>query len=244
MDMRMKTLALASAATLLGLTASANATSIDITNVQVPYGLYGVQLTGGVLPGSSPYTVYLAGEIVLTTQFGDLATWCVDLFHDIGLGGSYTYMTMPLTTDNSGSSPSTSNALTTTQIDDISFLASYGTAALNAAITAGGTTTELDDLSAAIQAAIWQVEYGTVATYSGDTGFGTDLSEIDALLPATMNYGGVQIGNPGDQGLFNNQNLFTTMTVPEPSTWAMMMIGFAGLAVVGYRKAKPKTALA
>jgi hypothetical protein len=27
-----------------------------------------------------------------------------------------------------------------------------------------------------------------------------------------------------------------TLTVPEPSTWAMMLIGFAGLGFVGYRQ--------
>jgi PEP-CTERM motif len=26
--------------------------------------------------------------------------------------------------------------------------------------------------------------------------------------------------------------------VPEPSTWAMMLLGFAGLGYVGYRRAK------
>jgi hypothetical protein len=32
-------------------------------------------------------------------------------------------------------------------------------------------------------------------------------------------------------------------TVPEPSTWAMLLIGFAGLGFAGYRKAKtPRTA--
>jgi hypothetical protein len=32
--------------------------------------------------------------------------------------------------------------------------------------------------------------------------------------------------------------------VPEPSTWAMLLLGFAGLGFVGYRKARPKSALA
>ena len=32
---------------------------------------------------------------------------------------------------------------------------------------------------------------------------------------------------------------FTVDVVPEPSTWAMLLIGFASLAYVGYRKAKP-----
>jgi len=29
----------------------------------------------------------------------------------------------------------------------------------------------------------------------------------------------------------------TTLAVPEPSTWAMMLIGFAGLGYAGYRRA-------
>ena len=33
-------------------------------------------------------------------------------------------------------------------------------------------------------------------------------------------------------------------TVPEPSTWAMLLLGFAGLGFVAYRKARPTMALA
>jgi hypothetical protein len=36
----------------------------------------------------------------------------------------------------------------------------------------------------------------------------------------------------------------TAGTVPEPSTWAMLLLGFAGLGFVGYRKARPTSALA
>jgi hypothetical protein len=38
---------------------------------------------------------------------------------------------------------------------------------------------------------------------------------------------------------------FSIFVVPEPSTWAMMQLGFAGLGFVGYRRtprAKPKAA--
>jgi hypothetical protein len=62
--------------------------------------------------------------------------------------------------------------------------------------------------------------------------------------PPSSYYGGVEVSDYGDQGLFNNQHLFTTQTVPEPSTWAMMLIGFAGLGFAGYRSAKAKTAVA
>ena len=33
------------------------------------------------------------------------------------------------------------------------------------------------------------------------------------------------------------------VAVPEPSTWAMMLIGFAGLGFVGYRRAREPRAL-
>jgi hypothetical protein len=32
--------------------------------------------------------------------------------------------------------------------------------------------------------------------------------------------------------------------VPEPSTWAMMLIGFAGLAFAGYRRARVRSTVA
>jgi hypothetical protein len=34
------------------------------------------------------------------------------------------------------------------------------------------------------------------------------------------------------------------VTVPEPSTWAMMLLGFAGLGFAGYRASRKKVALA
>jgi hypothetical protein len=32
--------------------------------------------------------------------------------------------------------------------------------------------------------------------------------------------------------------LLSSLTVPEPSTWAMMLLGFAGLGFAGYRRAE------
>jgi hypothetical protein len=39
-------------------------------------------------------------------------------------------------------------------------------------------------------------------------------------------------------GLFFDANVTVTPTIPESSTWAMMLLGFAGLAFAGYRKAR------
>jgi hypothetical protein len=39
-------------------------------------------------------------------------------------------------------------------------------------------------------------------------------------------------------GLFNPEGIaiVATPTVPEPSTWPLMLVGFAGLAFAGYRQ--------
>jgi hypothetical protein len=60
------------------------------------------------------------------------------------------------------------------------------------------------------------------------------MGAIDALGPA----GTGEIAGMGSGTTFSSG-------VPEPSTWAMMMLGFAGLAYAGYRRTKsPRTILA
>ena len=43
---------------------------------------------------------------------------------------------------------------------------------------------------------------------------------------------------------FETTPLTSTLTIPEPSTWAMMIVGFAGLGFLGYRKVRQGTAAA
>jgi hypothetical protein len=46
-------------------------------------------------------------------------------------------------------------------------------------------------------------------------------------------------GIPGPTGKIEEHGLFGDITaVPEPSTWAMMLLGFAGLGFVGYRQTR------
>jgi hypothetical protein len=44
--------------------------------------------------------------------------------------------------------------------------------------------------------------------------------------------------NQSEDGIFVTAQRIEHLGVPEPSTWAMMLLGFAGLGFVGYRKAK------
>jgi hypothetical protein len=55
-----------------------------------------------------------------------------------------------------------------------------------------------------------------------------------------INDKGVIVGFYGDA----NGDTIGFTTVPEPSTWAMMALGFAGLSFAGYRKAQRRGALA
>ena len=50
---------------------------------------------------------------------------------------------------------------------------------------------------------------------------------------------------PGsDFNYFDHAFVFTVAAVPEPSTWAMMMLGFAALGYLTYRRKKKATELA
>jgi hypothetical protein len=48
---------------------------------------------------------------------------------------------------------------------------------------------------------------------------------------------GVTANAPGSD-IVNNRFTLPTTSVPEPSTWAMMLLGFAGLGYAGYRRAR------
>jgi hypothetical protein len=55
-----------------------------------------------------------------------------------------------------------------------------------------------------------------------------NISELDINL----------VGLAGGE-TFAVDNIVLSSGVPEPSTWAMMMLGFVGLSLAGYRKARP-----
>ena len=49
--------------------------------------------------------------------------------------------------------------------------------------------------------------------------------------------------NPGGLG-FGNYLALSPPVVPEPSTWAMMLLGFAGLGFAGYRASRKSAKVA
>ncbi len=71
---------------------------------------------------------------------------------------------------------------------------------------------------------------------SGNMIYGAAVADATSIL----DYQDPYPGNPAWAGPASQYNL-TFTAAPEPSTWAMMALGFAGLGFVGHRKAKGRT---
>jgi PEP-CTERM motif len=85
-----------------------------------------------------------------------------------------------------------------------------------------------------------EFENGELAPAMADTGFPANLGTGNKLITVEL---GTEQSNgwaytPGGN-IYNGVSDF----VPEPATWVMMLMGFAGLGFAGYRKAKYRTAL-
>jgi hypothetical protein len=230
-------------AMLVGATA-ASAGTITIKDVEVdpnaPYNL--VNITGDV-PGQGSFTKdgQISGLILLTTSTGQtLPVFCVDLFHDVGIGGgqSLIYQADPVTTDSTGADSGTGNTLTSPPVPgEIQTLVNIG--------YSGYVHNNLDgDHLTALQDAIWDIEYNDTGTLSvdGGTAINTLASEYITYAedhPADYSeglYGSISQGFGTSQGF--------VVGAPEPSTYAMMVLGFAGLGFAGLRKARAKPAFA
>ena len=91
---------------------------------------------------------------------------------------------------------------------------------------------------------------GTINAYKTDGTFVGALDGLDGNPLVIDGLWGLMFGNDAGGGFSNtlyftagpageSEGLFGALTVvPEPSTWAMMLIGFAGLAFAGYRRTR------
>ena len=198
------------------------------------YGSYsGYPISGQVLQitvnGGAPYTVI---------------SWCIDFNHNINVPGTYTdYQLVPFTpaglmsvsTELNTPEPAAladGSAASQTTINEINFLMDLGNTLL-----AHANTSTANDVNSAIQIAIWQELYGSAMSYTGASS--AVMNDVtDYLAEASANDGykwpGVAVISAGGE----QQLAYGVGAVPEPATWALMLLGFAGLGFAGYRKAK------
>jgi hypothetical protein len=69
---------------------------------------------------------------------------------------------------------------------------------------------------------------------------GCTPAQMQAALDAVAAYPGSTFTHTGTYTLgdFNGSGTFTISAVPEPSTWAMMILGFAGIGFLAHRRAR------
>jgi hypothetical protein len=107
-----------------------------------------------------------------------------------------------------------------------------------------------NDVATAIAVAIWSVEYGTAApsgfTYNYVDSPVASLAPLyysDAISGAWAPFVGYSaLSYTNDQTLTSNQTVFAV--IPEPSTWAMMLLGLGGLGLAGYRTSRKARSIA
>jgi PEP-CTERM motif len=83
--------------------------------------------------------------------------------------------------------------------------------------------------------------YGLMFNLGGDTvapGTVVDLFDNGVSPTTGMNYGGFGVAVVTSTETLSYVAGGVTATAPEPSTWAMMLLGFAGLGFAGYRKSR------
>ena len=196
-------------AALVALATPAAAGTFTITNVQTDR----TEIIALGTPLASPLTAYV-GRLKLTTSTTDYFAWCVDLFHEVGIGSGQhlPYATGKVLTDGNG------HTLTGTQRREIAGLIVHGDALLAAP---GATTSD----SAATQLAIWSIEYPTL-TYTGASAQTTaEAVALIALAPTLPGRADALIALGGTQG-------FAT-AVPEAGSLALL---FGGLGLLAWAR--------
>lgn len=245
----------------LGVLATGSAAKADIFVTSA--GIYdGSQIS---VNGLNEY----ATAIGLTQQGSSNLFWvfCVDLAHTIhvnvgsqlAFSPSIQFAAATVTNNSNGAQSGTGTPLSPapTISQEIQYLASTGIGLINSSgksQTPNAWSAALKASLQEIQAAIWAVEYGLTISSSSGVGKINAGSENGAITnyinqavafvhdnPGAPLAGAIYATNGQVQGQATGVGVpGMTTGVPEPSTWAMMILGFCCVGSMAYRrKSKP-----
>jgi hypothetical protein len=206
--------------------AGASSTSALAANITYDnYSFVGVSINitspNDISGGAGPITLTEGGKTVVKDA------WCMDVDNYLASSGTVGVLPFTLTNADSGL-PGVPKTLTNTQLKVIGWL-----------IDNGDKVDTNSTLGGAFQVAIWSEEYGSSFHYDAISGaFTTDVSN-DLTLALSEAAGGAAPINidflvPGTG--VDSQTLAFATGAPEPSTWAMGIIGFAVMGFMGWKR--------
>ena len=232
--MRKILLGLAAATGALIAASTASAATVFISADYLATSAYTTVL-GGTVDGT-PFNlnVYESPDILTASFDGgpseQLLVFCVDIFHffDPTNTPPVFYHTGLLTTDSSGANSGTGVALSPLISGEIGYLAS---------LYHGATAAQL----AGIQGAIWLTEYSTLTLTGGAT---AEVAQYQALGAAwaTAHANNTVYADAIYSDVGRTQGFVIGGEVPEPASWALMMMGF-GLAGAMLRRRRNALAI-
>ena len=152
------------AALLAGVAAVplAQASPITVTDIEIP-----INETVNInnIDPAAPQQVYAGQNVMTTSTAQTIFAWCVDLFHDVGLGrNNYTFDEVPFVAGATDNATPTAHPLTAAVVGKLGGLFQIGSAILQSGELSAfnghyGTAGTAADWSAAIQLAVWDTEY-------------------------------------------------------------------------------------
>jgi hypothetical protein len=224
----------ASAAALAAVFATSGANAATVTLNHLSGSPATTLIVHYHINGSGATEPEVGQQFTVDTSAGTLLAFCIDIFHRIPSNADLplAYDLDPITNDFTP--PPGPNPLSATVAGEIQTLANIGFRD-----TKAGTATKNE--LAALQGAIWDIEYNT----NGNSFAAFGSAAVDALI---ANYVAFATANPASYSLgLSPAAVGTTQAfvvgAPEVSTWAMMVAGFAGLGFAGWRRGT-KTPLA